>query len=135
MKQKTIAIDFDGVIHKYSKGWHDGTIYDDFVEGSLEAIESFLKKGYNVFILSTRTPKQIKRYFDNLNYDDPCSSAIPFKYQVIPFWTRVFWNKKGVVGITNRKLAADVYIDDRGCRFQTWRVTMEILKINGIIRW
>ena len=27
------------------------------------------------------------------------------------------WNKKGVLGITNRKLMATVYIDDRGLRF------------------
>ena len=34
-----IAIDFDGVIHKNSKGYYDGTIYDEPVEGSLEAIK------------------------------------------------------------------------------------------------
>ena len=28
-----IGIDFDGVIHKNSKGFHDGTIYDEPIEG------------------------------------------------------------------------------------------------------
>ena len=35
---KNICVDFDGVIHKNSKGFHDGTIYDDPVEGTKEAL-------------------------------------------------------------------------------------------------
>jgi hypothetical protein len=31
-----------------------------------------------------------------------------------------FWNEKGVVGITSRKLAAIAYIDDRAVRFTNW---------------
>ena len=34
-----IAIDFDGVIHKNSKGFFDGTVYDEPIEGSLDSIK------------------------------------------------------------------------------------------------
>ena len=33
-----IAIDFDGVIHKSSKGFFDGTVYDKPMEGVKEAL-------------------------------------------------------------------------------------------------
>ena len=39
-----IAIDFDGVIHKNTKGFHDGTVYDEPVEGAIEAIKSLSQK-------------------------------------------------------------------------------------------
>ena len=32
-----IAIDFDGVIHTFDKGWNDGTCYGDPIPGSIEA--------------------------------------------------------------------------------------------------
>ena len=37
----TIAIDFDGVIHKNSKGFHDGTIYDEPIEDVKKGLEYF----------------------------------------------------------------------------------------------
>ena len=37
-----ISVDFDGVIHKCSKGYHDGTIYDDPVEGVKEALKKLI---------------------------------------------------------------------------------------------
>ena len=130
---KTIAIDFDGVIHKYSKGWQDGSIYDEPVEGAFEAIQHYMKNDYAVFIFSTRNPRQIKKWLDDklwfwdsmnvgtaefLKHHDPDKHYIfGFDCQVIPFWKK-FWNKKGVVGITKRKLPAIAYIDDRAVRFK-----------------
>ena len=46
---QNIAIDFDGVVHDFSKGWHDGTCYGDPLPGSLDAIRELSKK-YNIII-------------------------------------------------------------------------------------
>ena len=35
-----IGVDFDGVIHKCSKGFYDGTIYDPPIKGSYHALEA-----------------------------------------------------------------------------------------------
>ncbi|MFN8923034.1 MAG: hypothetical protein ACK5XP_08940, partial [Sphingobacteriia bacterium] len=52
-----IAIDFDGVLHGYSRGWHDGTIYDPPVPGSREAMEQLKAAGHYLMIFSSRTNK------------------------------------------------------------------------------
>ena len=42
--RKNIVFDFDGVIHKYSKGWQDGSIYDEPVEGIAKVINALHNK-------------------------------------------------------------------------------------------
>lgn len=51
----TICVDFDGVIHGYSKGWADGSIYDPPIPGVREALQSLIDHGYEIVIFSTRT--------------------------------------------------------------------------------
>ena len=41
---KNISIDFDGVIHDWNKGWHDGTCYGEPIEGALEAVKLLSEK-------------------------------------------------------------------------------------------
>lgn len=117
---KTFCFDFDGVIHTYSKGWHDGTVYDYPVTGAFEAIKSLIDAGHSVFILSTRRPAQIIEWLNRIHYDEAqfthSGIKVPFKYRRVRFWEK-FWNKKGVVGVTNRKLPAVAYIDDRAVPF------------------
>lgn len=123
---KTIAIDFDGVVHSYEKGWHDGTVYGDAVEGAFSAIKALMDKGYCVYIFSCRDANQIVRWIQDRTgelHDEPINYI--FKCQKIRFWVKT-WNKPGVLGVTNRKLPAEAYIDDRGIRFEGWE---EVLKL------
>jgi hypothetical protein len=55
---KTIAIDFDGVIHQYSKGWQDGTIYDPPVPGAFDAIRRLMAHN-SVSLLTSRDARQV----------------------------------------------------------------------------
>lgn len=143
----TIAIDFDGVIHKYSKGWQDGSIYDEPMEGAFEAIDKLMNDGYTVFILSTRSPWQIQKWLDKhlWMYDAMITKAesinVPegywndkryfygFRSEVIwQPWIK-FWNKKRVLGITNKKLPAVAYIDDRAVLFTTWKKLLKAIDL------
>lgn len=127
---KTVAIDFDGVIHRYSKGWQYGSIYDENVQRVFETIDKLFSAGYSVFIFSTRCPRQIKHWLvrqimesdyviDGMGNDPNEWVHMKFTYTcaIIPFWKR-FWNKERVIGITRRKLPAMVYVDDRALKFE-----------------
>lgn len=64
----TLLLDFDGCIHRYSKGWQGGKIYDPPVEGFFEwALEA--KKYFRLVIYSTRSDshKNIKPMKDWLH--------------------------------------------------------------------
>ena len=48
-----LAIDFDGVIHKNSKGFFDGTVYDEPINGVKDALEQLSKK-YKIVIFTCK---------------------------------------------------------------------------------
>ena len=110
--KKTIAIDFDGVIHGYDKGWQGGEIYGEVIEGAFEAIQRFFDDDYSVYIHSTRNAEQIQSWLHKRNDWKHPTCIIPDDM--------FFWNAVNVVGITNRKVPAVVYIDDRAIRFENW---------------
>ena len=53
-KKKTIAVDFDGVIHSYKSGWTGPVPTDPPVDGALDFIHFLEEKGYEVVIFSSR---------------------------------------------------------------------------------
>lgn len=103
-----VGFDFDGVIHKYSEGWKDGTIYDDYNSEMIDLITVLNAIKIPVFILSTRDPEQIKEWWEKQKFSLPC--------RIVERGT-LFWNDLSCIGITKEKLPAQVYVDDRGYKY------------------
>lgn len=116
--KKTIAVDFDGVIHRYSKGWHDGTIYDKPMPGSQEGLVS-LKEIFSVYIHTTRNVAEVMEWMNTTFWDGGDRVFITI---AMPEGTR-FWNGEEVA-VSNRKLPAQFYLDDRAITFVSWKETL-----------
>ena len=113
--KNTIAIDFDGVIHKNSKGFHDGTIYDEPIEGVKKGLE-YLSKSYKLVIYSCKA--------------NPNRPLVNEKTGVELMWE---WldkhNLKDYINdISYEKPNAKYYIDDKAIRFFNWEMTMGVIK-------
>ncbi len=116
----TIAIDFDGVIHKYSKGWQDGSIYDEPFEGVVSALMT-LKRSFWVYIFTSRDVQDVVNWMNSKLWGD---GEMGFRTIAMPEGTR-FWHGNEVA-VSNRKLPAVYYIDDRGIRFDgSWKLVLE----------
>lgn len=118
---KTIAVDFDGVVHAYSKGWQDGTIYDPPLPGALEGLTT-LMEAHAVFIHTTREAATVASWLADRGFDTVVDVEGPKHPK------REFWNEQGALLVTDRKLPAIAYIDDRGIRFQSWKQALASLE-------
>lgn len=107
---KTIVFDFDGVIHIGYKGWKDGSIYGGIDTNLIDYIKS-LMKDYYIVISSNRPAKQIVEHMNKLNL------GVEFEVFNKDLDKNMYWNKKGIVGVTNEKAVGILYVDDRGYRY------------------
>lgn len=110
----TVSVDFDGVIHAYRRGWADGTIYDPPVPGALEALRTLMSE-HAVFVLTSRDPEQVAPWLDGHGFETVVDRHTA---------RRRFWNGRGKLLVTSRKLPASAYIDDRAVRFTDWDRTL-----------
>jgi len=90
------AIDFDRVIHRQSRGWQDGEIYDPPVDGSKEIIQGLKDSGNEIIIFTAREKLDpVKKWLQSHGFPD--------------------------IPVTNRKPLASYYIDDRAIHFRSWK--------------
>lgn len=110
-----VAIDFDGVIHTFDKGFYDGTCYGDPIPGSIEAIKSISKK-YNIIIFTAKAK--------------PNRPLVNGKtgVELVKEWLDKHGILECVSEITSEKPRAKVYIDDHGYRFENWDDTLNFLE-------
>lgn len=95
--KKSIAIDFDGVLHAYTSPWTKASeVRDGPTPGALEAVKEYIMAGYNVVVYSARA-------------NDPDGEVAMHQ------WLQ----KHGfpVLHIATEKPHAELYIDDRGFQF------------------
>lgn len=118
-EQINVGVDFDGVVHKCSKGYYDGTIYDDPVPGAFEALKRLSEK-YTIIMFSAKARAD--------------RGLVNGKTGVELIWE---WLKKHdmtqfVSKVTAEKPRARFYIDDKAIRFTDWESTFEkIGEIDG----
>lgn len=106
-KRKTLAVDFDGVIHRYSKGFQGlENAYDPPMEGAQEVLQRLKDQGYVLKIMSSRPALVIEEWLEKYNM------------------TNLF------DAVSNNKFAATVYLDDRGFHFTDWATVEEKLAVH-----
>lgn len=103
MGKRVAAVDFDGVVHSYKRGWTDVVPLDPPMEGVEEGLKALIEMGFTLRIFTTR----------------------PVEY--VQPWLVKYGLDKYFSGISNQKFPATVYIDDRGLRFENWPATINIM--------
>lgn len=113
MARKSIVFDFDGVIHKYSRGWQDGSIYDEPVSGIKEVINE-LHRDYDIYIVTTRARELSGEYV-----------------------VKDYLDKHGIEYdmVTSVKVPAIVYVDDRALTFNPENVSTLVKSIKNFQPW
>ena len=107
-----VLIDLDGVLHKYSKGQFDGTIYDSVVPGAREFIDS-IKHRFRIVIWTARVSKDNDRLFPAIVTEEDVKN---------------FLNENNIYfdEINSDKLTAIAYVDDRAVEFKgNWEYVRE----------
>jgi len=120
---KTIAVDFDGVLHAYSRGWHNGSIYDEPLPGAIDAVRELMTQ-CAVDVHTTRDAGPVVAWLTGLGLD-----ALGEAEARANGWAGEFWTDQSWLLVTSRKLPAVAYLDDRAVRFHAWPRALDDLRL------
>lgn len=140
-KKLRIAMDLDGVIHRYNSGWCGHDVLPDLpVQGVLEWMRVQLDYGHKIVLFSMRNAANdyllnldfiIQQYKDEIDSDrkpfpiqpvDVDVASIAQAQDAIINWLRLHGMEQHYLDALLFSLGKphfDVYIDDRGFRFNT----------------
>jgi hypothetical protein len=113
--KKTIAIDFDGVIHNDHLGFHDGTIYGPPIDGVENALQQ-ISSQYTIILYTCKANP------DRPLINDKTGIELIWewldKYNLSQYIEDIMWGKPNAI----------IYIDDKGYRFNDWQDTLSFIK-------
>lgn len=117
--EKRALIDLDKTIHKYSKGYADGTIYDDPFDRAKEVIDWLKKNGYEIVIFTTRASPSNAAEMGGDEKEQIAKVQSWLKHHNIYFDS-----------ITADKISADFYIDDKAIPIHNgnWDAVLKVIK-------
>jgi len=110
-----LSIDFDGVIHIFDRGYHDGTCYGEPVPGSLDAIRN-LSSRYRIIIFTAKAKS------DRPLVNGKTGSELVWE------WLHKYGINDCVAEVTAEKPRSCLYIDDKGYRFENWADTLQFIE-------
>ncbi len=118
-QEKRALIDLDQTIHKYSKGYGDGTIYDEPFKGARDAIQWLKNQGYEIVIFSTRASPGNAEEMGGDHKKEIAKIETWLKHHDIYFDR-----------ITADKIFADFYIDDKAIPIHNgnWDAVLKVVK-------
>ena len=114
-EKNQLGLDFDGVIHKNSKGFHDGTIYDEPVNGVKKGLE-YLSKSYKLVVYTCKA-----------NPDRPLIDG-KTGTELIWEWMEKYDLSKYISDVVYSKPNAKYYIDDKAICFIDWNQILKVVK-------
>lgn len=118
-EEVNLGIDFDGVIHNNDKGFYDGTIYGDPIEGTEDALKTLADK-YTLICYTAKAKP------DRMLINGKTGTELVWE------WLKKHKFDKYISKVTSEKPRAVAYIDDKVIRFSNWDhclVSLESAKI------
>ena len=108
-EKNQLGLDFDGVIYKNSKGFHDGTMYDEPLDDAIESLKYLNEMlGYDLVIYTCKA-----------NPERPLVNG-KTGIELVWEWLEKYGVKDNIKDVTYIKPNAVAYIDDKGITFSNW---------------